>query len=186
MRGADSRVGGLTVDCNTRTHEGALQSEAPFSAQRWYASGAVFMPLRKAKMQSEEAERECVGFLKMLFSALRLHLKSVAGSLFIQFRRGPRQLAYKQQSSPKATRSPPACRDHSKQARGTGFPVAFCPMLSGGMMIELIVESCFRGITGPWYHRPDALKCHLRSYSCSEDGKASVLACIGAVYGCSA
>jgi hypothetical protein len=42
-------VGGLTVDCNTRTHEGALQSEAPLSAQRWYASGAVFMPLRKAK-----------------------------------------------------------------------------------------------------------------------------------------
>jgi hypothetical protein len=83
VRGADSRVGGLTVDCNTRTHEGALQSEAPLSAQRWYASGAVFMPLRKAKKLSHsgEAERECVGFLKMLFSALRLHLKSVAGSL---------------------------------------------------------------------------------------------------------
>ena len=31
----DSRVGGLTVDCNNRTHEGVLQSEAPFSAQRW-------------------------------------------------------------------------------------------------------------------------------------------------------
>ena len=43
----DSRVGGLTVDCNNRTHEGVLQSEAPFSAQRWYASGAVFMQLRK-------------------------------------------------------------------------------------------------------------------------------------------
>jgi len=41
-------VGGLTVDCNTRTHEGALQSEAPFSAQRWYASGAVFMQLGKS------------------------------------------------------------------------------------------------------------------------------------------
>jgi hypothetical protein len=48
VRGADSRVGGLTVDCNNRTHEGALQSEAPLSAQRWYASGAVFMLLRKA------------------------------------------------------------------------------------------------------------------------------------------
>jgi hypothetical protein len=48
VRGADSRVGGLTVDCNTRTHEGALQSEAPLSAQRWYASGAVFMQLGKA------------------------------------------------------------------------------------------------------------------------------------------
>ena len=44
----DSRVGGLTVDCNNRTHEGALQSEAPFSAQTWYASGAVFMQLGKA------------------------------------------------------------------------------------------------------------------------------------------
>ena len=40
-------MGGLTVDCNNRTHEGVLQSEAPFSAQRWYASGAVFMQLRK-------------------------------------------------------------------------------------------------------------------------------------------
>jgi len=48
VRGADSRVGGLTVDCNTRTHEGALQSEAPLSAQRWYASGAVFMQLGNA------------------------------------------------------------------------------------------------------------------------------------------
>ena len=44
----DSRVGGLTVDCNNRTHEGALQSETPFSAQTWYASGAVFMQLGKA------------------------------------------------------------------------------------------------------------------------------------------
>ena len=41
-------MGGLTVDCNNRTHEGALQSEAPFSAQTWYASGAVFMQLGKA------------------------------------------------------------------------------------------------------------------------------------------
>ena len=62
----DSRVGGLTVDCNNRTHEGVLQSEAPFSAQRWYASGAVFMQLRKrghpvvpvrmVEMQAREAE----------------------------------------------------------------------------------------------------------------------------------
>ena len=41
-------MGGLTVDCNNRTHEGALQSETPFSAQTWYASGAVFMQLGKA------------------------------------------------------------------------------------------------------------------------------------------
>jgi len=34
VRGADSRVGGLTVD-STRIHEGALQIEAPLSAQRW-------------------------------------------------------------------------------------------------------------------------------------------------------
>ena len=47
-RRAAARVGGLTIDCNNRTHEGALQSEAPFSAQTWYASGAVFMQLGKA------------------------------------------------------------------------------------------------------------------------------------------
>ena len=35
VRGADSRVGGLTVDCNARIHEGTLQIEAPLSAQRW-------------------------------------------------------------------------------------------------------------------------------------------------------
>ena len=41
-------MGRLTLDCNNRIHEGALQSEAPLSAQRWYASGAVFMQLCKA------------------------------------------------------------------------------------------------------------------------------------------
>ena len=41
-------MGGLTLDCNNRIHEGALQSEAPLSAQRWYASGAVFIQLGKA------------------------------------------------------------------------------------------------------------------------------------------
>jgi len=46
-------VGGLTVDCNNRTHEGALQSEAPLSAQRWYASGAVFISLARQGAQSE-------------------------------------------------------------------------------------------------------------------------------------
>jgi len=64
------------------------------------------------------------------------------------------------------------------------FPVAFCPMLSGGMMIELIVESCFRGITGPWYRPTNALKCHLRSYSCSEDSKRCMVQFD--VYGCRA
>jgi hypothetical protein len=123
----------------------------------------------------------------MLFSALRLHLKSVAGSLFIQFRRGPRQLAHKLAKLAQSYKVSASVQGPQQASKGHRvFPVAFCPLLSGGMMIELIVESCFRGITGPWYRPTDALKCHLRSYSCSEDGKASVLACIGAVYGCSA
>jgi len=60
VRGADSRVGGLTVDCNTRIHEGALQSEAPLSAQRWYASGAVFMLLRNAYPDRSDCDERWV------------------------------------------------------------------------------------------------------------------------------
>ena len=65
-------MGGLTVDCNNRTHEGALQSEAPFSAQTWYASGAVFMQLGKAMRARGFPARNTWKMMRWLPTMMRL------------------------------------------------------------------------------------------------------------------
>jgi hypothetical protein len=155
VRGADSRVGVLTVDCNTRIHEGALQSEAPLSAQRWYASGAVFMLLRKAKKR----QREGVGCAQDAIFCIEIAPeRAVAGFpsyMHSQFRRGPRlSNPSRENNKPKATivRGLRQCAGTTASKQGAQgvscrSGCRFLPYALGRddrimmMIVELIVES---------------------------------------------